>query len=153
LTICTGWLFGVSPASYLQDYRADEIKYLTASGKTADEIKEFVPPTSEERRESTRQNKNDLEQLKLDVTMLKQQVQTLTSRLEERDEHRGKDHKHSEEQEGQPLEKIRFQEEEDKEIGATKKRTLKTDDAKPKEPPMDLSQLGEVPEGDLLSGG
>jgi hypothetical protein len=114
----------------------------------------LVPPTPRERQKTIVQNANDLEQLKSDVTMLKLEIQTLLRRLEETDEHHGSTHKRSDmEDEGQSLEKIRFQEEEDSEKDVEKNGPAKVINSKPKQTRLDLSQLGEVPEGDLLSGG
>ena len=86
--------------------------------------------------------------------MLKVEIQSLLRRLEESDEHKGSHHKRPDvEDEGQSLEKIRFQEEENSEKDVEKNRPAKVINAKPKQTRLDLSQLGEVPEGDLLSGG
>jgi len=119
-----------------------------------EEIRSLVPPTPRERQKTLVQNANDLEQLKSDVSMLKLEIQNLLHRLEETDEHQGSHHKRMDvEDEGQSLEKIRFQEEENSEKDVVKNIPAKVIDAKPTQTRLELSQLGEVPEGDLLSGG
>ena len=116
-----------------------------------DDIKRFVPPTSEERRKTTLQQANDLERLKLDVIMLKQDVQLLLRRLEELDEHNANQRKRpGVREDGLSLDEIRFKEEGDSPAIKATKDATKT---KQKEALLKLSQLGEVPEGDLLSGG
>jgi hypothetical protein len=118
---------------------------------TMDEIKRFVPPSSEERRKSMLQQVNDMERLKLDVNMLKQDVQLLLRRLEELDEHHANQDKASGVREdGLSLDEIRFKEEGDRPAGMTRKGATKTTQ---KATSLNLSELGEVPEGDLLSGG
>lgn len=116
-----------------------------------DDIKRFVPPTGEERRKSMTQQANDLEQLKQDVMILKQDVQLLLHRFEELDEqHANQDKESGVREDGLSLDEIRFKEEGDRPAGITRKDATKT---KQKEPLLNLSQLGEIPEGDLLSGG
>lgn len=116
-----------------------------------DDIKRFVPPTPEERRKTMSQQANDLDRLKLDVIMLKQDVQLLLRRLEELDEHHANQGKRAEVREdGLSLDEIRFKEEGDSPAAKAKNEASTP---KQKETSLNLSELGEVPEGDLLSGG
>jgi hypothetical protein len=118
---------------FFHDYRRDEIQHLLASGKSKDEIRNFVPPTLRERREEALESKNELERLKADVLVLKQQMHELVERLEETDEHKQSRHRSDRRSEikmmpeidssdapGQSLDRIRFQEEEEEEKGSAR---------------------------------
>mmetsp|Transcript_4833 Transcript_4833/g.7991 ORF Transcript_4833/g.7991 Transcript_4833/m.7991 type:complete len:173 (+) Transcript_4833:147-665(+) len=112
------------------DYRMEEVQYLSAMGKSAEEIKAFVPETSMERREKIKQDKSDLEDLKVDVALLKREISNLKKRVEEQDEYDTKRHNKDEGAEaggGESLDKLRFQEEEEGEVeAAANKRHLMT---------------------------
>jgi hypothetical protein len=101
----------------------DEIHHLTAMGKSAEEIKAFVPETPLERRQTAKQSKTDLEELKVDVALLKQEVSYLKKRVEEQDEHDTKRHQGGREEAGErgggeSFDKMRFQEEAEGEAAA-----------------------------------
>lgn len=65
-----------------KDYRLEEMKQLRASGMSAEEIKSFVPYNMRERREVEKTKENEMEQLKEDVVKLKEEVQRLSTLLD-----------------------------------------------------------------------
>mmetsp|Transcript_30678 Transcript_30678/g.46463 ORF Transcript_30678/g.46463 Transcript_30678/m.46463 type:complete len:149 (+) Transcript_30678:119-565(+) len=67
---------------FFHDYRLEEMKQLRASGMSAEEIKSFVPYNMRERREVEKTKENEMEQLKEDVVKLKEEVQRLSTLLD-----------------------------------------------------------------------
>lgn len=64
-----------------RDYRNEEIGYLRQTGKTDKEIDRYVPKTAKERVAMQKTIRNEYDQLKLDVLMLKEQVKELTATI------------------------------------------------------------------------
>ena len=118
-----------------------------------DEIKQLIPPTSRDRRETMILQAGDIKQLKEDVALLKQDVQLLIQRLDEGDKKRSSHEQTEVRDEGLSLDEIRFKEEEEGEDHSNERATTTWPKSKETETVPDLSRLGEVPEGDLLSGG
>ena len=118
-----------------------------------DEVYNLVPPTVKERREKLKQQENDLKQVKADILLLKQEMASLVQRLDEVDKLKADQGiKPMIEDEGQSLEKIRFQEEAKSEIDELNrisqgKSAIQSENLHP-----NLSERGEIAEGDLLSG-
>jgi hypothetical protein len=116
-----------------------------------DEVYNLVPPTVKERRKMLKEQENDFKQVKAELLLLKQEIASIVQRLDEADKSNANEGiKPMIEDEGQSLEKIRFQEEAKSEIDELKRISQGKTQSESMHP--NLSERGEIAEGDLLSG-
>jgi len=71
---------------FFTDYRTEEIKELAASGKSPEEIKDFVPQSSLERRQTLIKNKNEFDQMKLEIASLREELQDIRKVVHQQNE-------------------------------------------------------------------
>jgi hypothetical protein len=100
-----------------------------------------------------KQQENDLKQVKADILLLKQEVVSISHRLDEVDNLKANEGvKPVIEDERQSLEKIRFQEEAKSEFDELNRVSQGKTVFQPRSAHLDLGERGEIAEGDLLSG-
>jgi len=86
---------------FFKDYRKEEVGYLKKSGISEEEIGKYVPETQQERYNKNKSVRNEYQQLKLDVALMKQQIKELREKLlEEKEEKNVEEDNSSEWEEG-----------------------------------------------------